>query len=551
MKRALTIVLCVLACSCAALAGPRVQTGTRTCDFGAAASTSIVEFAVAITNTGDSELVIDKIRGCCGATIDLGSKRLPPGSNTAMRMKISLAGRQGAMNKSIYLVSNDSVEPFYELRVKGEVTVAKSARAATNRVEEIGRGGAATESTAPGQVTRPTTGGSVTARQPAAVEDEDAGRVTSPGGSKEVTGRPALPPVTLDYFYEDGCPGCRELEEGVLPDVIGKYGDRCVLRRYEIGIKTNFLLLVAYEKKLGIEGNEPVSVVVDRSLVLSGVKEIASGLEKAVRSAIEARKDPSWEAIPAVEPAGMNQARDKVRRFTLWMVVGNGLADGINPCAMATLVFFMSVLAVARISGWRLMAVGLSFCLASFATYVAIGFGLLKALYVMRGYPYLRTGIDVAMLGFLLVAAYLSFRDAWMFRKTGKAGDVLLKLPDGIRDRIHRIVKTGVGMGGLFAGGLLVGSAVTALESVCTGQMYVPTLVLVIKDSGGELTGRAWSYLLLYNAMFVLPLLAILLAVFLGLRTERLLDWSRRNVVVSKALLGLLFLALAALMWAV
>jgi threonine/homoserine/homoserine lactone efflux protein len=94
---------------------------------------------------------------------------------------------------------------------------------------------------------------------------------------------------------------------------------------------------------------------------------------------------------------------------------------------------------------------------------------------------------------------------------------------------------------------------VTALESVCTGQMYVPTMVMVIKSAGGfpaaaGLSVKAWQYLLLYNVMFVVPLVIVFLLTYFGLRTQTLLDWSKRNVVFSKLLLGIFFLLMAVLM---
>lgn len=119
--------------------------------------------------------------------------------------------------------------------------------------------------------------------------------------------------------------------------------------------------------------------------------------------------------------------------------------------------------------------------------------------------------------------------------------------------RIHRIMRTELMTGSLVFGGLLTGAAVTALESVCTGQVYVPTLVVVIKSSfdtlsgGEESVSRAWSYLLLYNTMFILPLAVVFILTYFGLKTETLLNWSRKNVVISKTLLGCFFLAMAVL----
>ena len=49
--------------------------------------------------------------------------------------------------------------------------------------------------------------------------------------------------------------------------------------------------------------------------------------------------------------------------------------------------------------------------------------------------------------------------------------------------------------------------------------------------------------------MFIVPLVAAFVVTYQGLKTERLLAWSKRNVVPSKILLGLLFVVLAVLMW--
>jgi len=81
---------------------------------------------------------------------------------------------------------------------------------------------------------------------------------------------------------------------------------------------------------------------------------------------------------------------------------------------------------------------------------------------------------------------------------------------------------------------------------VCTGQVYVPTLVLILRKGGS--TGPALGYLLLYNGVFIVPLVTAFVLTYQGLKTQRLLEWSRRNVVISKVALGCFFLAMAALL---
>jgi hypothetical protein len=215
----------------------------------------------------------------------------------------------------------------------------------------------------------------------------------------------------------------------------------------------------------------------------------------------------------------------------------------------------MSLLAVARVSRQGLLVMGLSFCLASFMTYVALGFGLLRALHLLDGFITLRHCLEYGMVGLLGVMAVLSFGDAWRYNRSHNPKDVTLQLPSGAKTRIHDIMRKGVRMRNLAVGGLMVGFAVTAIESVCTGQVYVPTMVLIIKNSPAAgaadnlsgLTFHAWKWLLLYNAMFMVPLVVVFTVTFLGLRTDSLLKWSQKNVVTSKILLGCFFVCMAAL----
>jgi cytochrome c biogenesis protein CcdA len=157
---------------------------------------------------------------------------------------------------------------------------------------------------------------------------------------------------------------------------------------------------------------------------------------------------------------------------------------------------------------------------------------------------WLRVAIGWTSIGALVVLGLLSLLDAWRYGRTGDSQAVLLQLPCGIKRLVHRVARTQMRGHTAIWAGLACGAAVTALESVCTGQMYLPTLVLMSRESGG---GRTWGLLLLYNLMFVMPLLVVFGLAALGVRSRRLSDWTRLHVVPAKILLALVFLLLAAL----
>lgn len=90
---------------------------------------------------------------------------------------------------------------------------------------------------------------------------------------------------------------------------------------------------------------------------------------------------------------------------------------------------------------------------------------------------------------------------------------------------------------------LVLGCVVTLIESVCTGQVYVPTLAWVAREAPEK--GRALGLLSLYNLGFILPLAGVFGAVLAGTSIFSVLGWQQRHVVRAKIALGLVFLALA------
>ncbi|MFA6567323.1 MAG: hypothetical protein WCS96_03855, partial [Victivallales bacterium] len=96
------------------------------------------------------------------------------------------------------------------------------------------------------------------------------------------------------------------------------------------------------------------------------------------------------------------------------------------------------------------------------------------------------------------------------------------------------------------AGAFGAGVLVTVIESACTGQIYVPVLAFLSKTEG---VMSIWlAYLLLYNLMFVLPLVGLLFAVYFGISSLRLASLTSLDAFTGKILMGTLFAFLAVLM---
>ena len=363
---------------------------------------------------------------------------------------------------------------------------------------------------------------------------------------------PVVSHVTIEFFNEPGCEECAMVDVQILPELEQHYRGYFVLTSLDLGVTTNYLRLVSYQKKLG-EVEAHVYMVVGGSRILIGLKDMKANLF-TVMDGVLAQQASVAKPVQAVttEPSSLAQTDEssaltsRIRQFTLAGILLAGLLDALNPCAMATIVFFMSLLSTAGVRGRRILLAGGAFAAGSFMTYTALGFGILRVIHLFEGFHAVRTAANYGMAFILVVMAFLSLRDAFRYRASHNPHDISVKLPSRLMRRCHEVMKSGMGCGSIVIGGLVTGVVVTGLESVCTGQIYIPTLVMLIKCGGGY-SLKAAGYLMAYNLMFVLPLVILFVLVYQGLKWQAVLEWSKRNVVVSKILMGCFFISMAVL----
>ena len=512
------VVLAALALPAQLIANPRIVAPDPVLEFGSMTEAETLKHAFKIENRGTEPLRITRVRACCGATARARQTEIPPDGSTELDITYSLRGRRGTQRKRIFVASNDPSTPHLQLILQGVVTAAKPVAA------EAAEGLNPTPSP----------------------DDEDPSPEPDPGPEA------SLPPVIVDYFHEPGCPACRRIEQHVIPVMQSRFGDYITFNKWDLNSISNVVRLIAYQDALAIEQDEPVLIVLDQRTVLNGVRAIEGNLLDAIEEAIESRRTGSYQPATAISipdiQTGTRMAEERSRTFTMATILVAGLIDGLNPCAMTALAFLMSLLAVSKVTGRKMLMLGIPYCLAAFLTYLAIGLGLMRAIHMFYGVPLLRLLVELALTGAVLVVAFLSFRDAWRFSRSGASSAVALKLPKGITKISHAIMRRGVKGKYLAVGGFMAGAAVTVLDSVCTGQLYVPTLALMIQFAEGEASRRAWTYLVAYNVMFIVPLTTVFFLMWAGLRNEALLTWSRRHVVTGKVLMGTLMLVIAAIL---
>ena len=135
----------------------------------------------------------------------------------------------------------------------------------------------------------------------------------------------------------------------------------------------------------------------------------------------------------------------------------------------------------------------------------------------------------------------LSLYDA-IKAKQGKVKEIRLQLLKSLKVAYPQIIREQTRTSGVIIGALVIGFAISALELVCTGQVYLPTITFVMGVEG--MRPNALSYLVLYNLMFVTPLLVVFGFVYWGTSSVQLGGVLQRHLVPVKVGAGVLLFAL-------
>jgi len=178
-----------------------------------------------------------------------------------------------------------------------------------------------------------------------------------------------------------------------------------------------------------------------------------------------------------------------------YLVLINGLVDSFNPCAIGVLILYVALILTLQAYRKTLIIFGLFYILATFATYFLIGLGILKVVHLFGIHNFFGwvAAILVIFLGLYQLKEYFlpSFR---------------IPILSTILSRC-RIPKYGREVTILSA--LVLGFLVAICEFPCSGGIYLATVALLsVKTTFWQ---GIW-YLVLYNLMFILPLVVIFFA---------------------------------------
>jgi hypothetical protein len=253
---------------------------------------------------------------------------------------------------------------------------------------------------------------------------------------------------------------------------------------------------------------------------------------------------PPWERVnrEALEK-GEKSIVERFKAWSLSAVLFAGLIDGINPCAFATVIFLVSYLTFMGKKSTEILLYGITFTFGVFIAYLLAGMGLMTFLRELDGFPLIAQGVHFFIVLFALSLGLISLYDYMLFRR-GQMAKWKLQLPTVMKKKIHRIIREQArsSRGGLLAT-FGVGFVIACCQVICTAQVYLPTIKYIMTIP--QLRVHALFNLLLYNIMFITPLVGVFVSTFLGVTSEKMAFVTKEHTGTVKLLTGILFIALA------
>lgn len=361
----------------------------------------------------------------------------------------------------------------------------------------------------------------------------------SPAPPPQAT-EPVLEPIHLAYFEQAGCQECARTTYDL--NVVQAQFPQLQVESFSIEDADNKLLNEWLSQQYGVPEEKRLSspMVFVGDDVLIGTEATLEKLLAAVGKYAQSGAEARWDDF---DPAQAEQGLiARFRSLGVLTVAGAGLIDGLNPCAFATLVFFISYLAFTGRRGRDILLVGLAFALGVFITYLLVGVGLLKAVQSLSFFTALGRWLYLLTALLCVVLAVLTFRD-YLRARRGQASEMALKLPMALRRRIHQVIRENAQVRAFVVMAFVTGFVVSLIELACTGQVYLPTIVYVM--SKRELAAQAFLYLLLYCFMFIVPLAVVFLLSYFGTTSDQLARFVDRYTAPIKFLTGIVFVGLA------
>ncbi|MCG2719015.1 MAG: hypothetical protein L6408_09330 [Nanoarchaeota archaeon] len=341
--------------------------------------------------------------------------------------------------------------------------------------------------------------------------------------------------TVIYMFYGQGCPHCTRLES-FLDDMQEKYTP-LVIKEHEIYFDSDSReLFQKMTKAFGQETQGVPVVFIDDKMIVGFNNAIGDSIESEIQRCIEEGCiDPiekiggeTTSIIGESSPLKSSEQIKITKSITIPAVFSAAAVDAINPCAFAVLVILLTTISAAGVKR-RALTAGLAFTASIYISYFLMGIGLYSAIQA-SGFThnfYTIVAILAILIGLFNLKDYLWY-GKWF----------IMEVPMSWRPRLKSLLKGVTSTPGAF----LIGFAVSLFLLPCTSGPYIVILGLLAKTTTQN---YALMLLLLYNFVFILPMLIITFAIYFGFTTtEKLEEWRTKKLETLHLIAGIILILL-------
>jgi len=332
--------------------------------------------------------------------------------------------------------------------------------------------------------------------------------------------------ICIAYFYSPTCHFCNSIKD-FIDSINSTYSENITLHKLNVKEPEGFNL---YSKFCSIQ-NLPIEergipLIVTKDSFLMGADQIKNNLENDILKLISENKTGCLEIDVCHADVNVNNNQTQTI-ITLPLIVVAAAADSINPCAIGVLIFLIGFLLLSSGKNYRrTLKIAIIYIITVYIVYFLAGIGILEILSKLSFLRYVTKifGIGVAVLGLI------NIKDAVQNKTSGT-----LAIPTKAKPMIERWVYKAS-----LPAAIILGVIVAAVELPCTGGMYLAILTLMANTISRS---TAITYLLIYNFIFVLPLIILTFLFIRGFEAERLQNYLEKHKKKSRMIMGIVLLA--------
>lgn len=337
-------------------------------------------------------------------------------------------------------------------------------------------------------------------------------------------------------FISKQCEKCQDIMDVYITPLAENYPVEYKI--FDLSKKENFEYFLKFSSKSNFESNESIFVLIGNQFL--GEKEIMNNL-KTIVIRYNSQGGINYPCLNE-EYSSLKIIQNFLKQHTWLGIFLAGLMDGINPCAMSALIFFISYLIVLKMSKRDILVIGITFILVTFFAYFIIGLGLFELLKKIIFLKFFSKSLYLIVGVLLLILSAISFYDFVIYYFTGKADKIILKLSSVQQSFIHNFIRKNIKSGNIVLFSICLAVFLSLTEFTCTGQVYLPTICYAIKLNVVPL--KTFLLLTAYNIGFIIPLIVSFILVFKGYNERFFIKISKKSLAFTKLVMAIFFLIL-------